>query len=74
MSLELYEDVMKELRILKFSGLVIFSGYCEPTLHPKIKDLIILTKKYIPNSTLVINSNGDFLNKETIKRICHFRS
>ena len=69
-SINLYTKILKELKkSFNYSGRIAWSGYSEPMMHNKIYLLSKLTKKYLPECTLEIVSNGDFLNKKTIKKL-----
>lgn len=61
MPLDLYQTILNQLNEIGFHGYISFSGFCEPTLHSKIKNLISMTP-----FDLQITTNGDFLNKEKI--------
>lgn len=65
MPFELFKKAIDELHDLEFSGLIGFSGFCEPTLHSRIADFILYTRTVIPEVTIVINSNGDNITKES---------
>lgn len=65
---ELFKKAIDELDYLKFEGLIGFSGFCEPTLHTKIKELIHYTKHVLPKVTLVLNTNSDTIYEYTITK------
>lgn len=65
----LFDKAVKELVEISFDGLIIFSGFSEPFLNKSIYDYITLIKEKLPKATLLINSNGDLLDKKTIKHI-----
>ena len=66
MSISLYEKIMRDLHTIDYRGEVLFSGYCEPLMHPQLFELISLTKKYCSESKLEIVTNGDFLTTEKL--------
>ena len=66
MTLNTYIKILSELKELGYEGLIGYSGFSEPTLHWDIDNFIIKTKEYLPDCTLVLNSNGDFLTKENM--------
>ena len=66
----LYLKIIYELRdAWNYSGRISWSGYSEPTMHQDIFKLIKLTKKHLPNCTLDIVSNGDFLDDQVIQKL-----
>ena len=68
--LDLYNKIIIELKNRwKYSGRIAWSGYSEPMVHQEIYELIKITKKNLPNCTLDIVSNGDFLTSEVIKKL-----
>ena len=62
---EVYENIMKQLASIDFSGRLDFSRYHEPTSH---KDYIIekikIARSYLPNADISLNTNSDYMNKE----------
>ena len=69
LTVELYEKVMRELAEIKYTGGISYSGFGEPFLHPKMEELIRITRKYIPGCLLEVYSNGDFDEVERLKAI-----
>lgn len=68
--LDLYSKIIHELKdAWNYSGRVAWSGYSEPMIHKDIYELIKITKETLPNCTLDIVSNGDFLDKEVIHKL-----
>ena len=65
----LYKKLCKELKELKYSGLIIFSGFVEPLLDKNIYNLIKMTKKFLPKSRVEIITNGDVLNIKRLKKL-----
>lgn len=66
---DIFYKALNELEESNFDGLIIFSGFSEPFLNENIYSYIKDVKLKIPNSTLLINTNGDFLDKDKIKNI-----
>ncbi len=68
--LDLYTKIIKELKERwKYSGRIAWSGYSEPTVHKQIYELIKITKFFLPDCSLDIVSNGDYLDAEVIKKL-----
>lgn len=62
MSLELVQDMRKELRFLRYTGTVVLCGYGEPLLHPHILTVV----RFLGGQgwRLEIVTNGDRLTRE----------
>jgi radical SAM protein with 4Fe4S-binding SPASM domain len=60
-SLDLCSKIADELRALKYSGGVAFSGYGEPTLHPEFVDMVKIFGKDIRTELI---TSGDFLTPQ----------
>jgi radical SAM protein with 4Fe4S-binding SPASM domain len=63
------DKLIEQLQLNKFSGTVSFSGFGEPLLNPQILDFINRVKKCLPECTVEMTTNGDFLTKEKILAI-----
>lgn len=46
-----------------FTGLFSLSGFGEPTIHPKIKEIIDIIKNKCPKANILIITNGDYYEK-----------
>lgn len=68
MPFELFKMAIDELYNLGFEGLIGFSGFCESTLHNQIIDFVKYARHMLPGVTIVINTNGDTLNHDTIMK------
>lgn len=68
----LLEKLANELKELNYNNRILFSGFVEPLLDKKLYEKIKLLKKYLPNSKIEVNTNGDVLNK--IRMIKLFQS
>lgn len=68
-SKELILKIAKELKVLKYTGVVRFSGFVEPMLDKKIFDHIKTLKEYCPSSRVEIVTNGDPLNIDRLKKL-----
>ncbi|MBN2535208.1 MAG: SPASM domain-containing protein [Spirochaetales bacterium] len=69
MDLKTYDESLKQLRDADFAGLIIYSGFSEPLLHPGLARFISLTKERLPDVLLGIASNGDLATKEKIRQV-----
>ena len=68
--LDLYTKIISELKERwNYSGRIAWSGYSEPMMHNQIYELIKITKNFLPDCTLDIVSNGDYLTSEVIKKL-----
>ena len=62
---EVYENIMKQLASIDFSGRLDFSRYHEPTSHKKyIIEKIKIARSYLPNADISLNTNSDYMTKE----------
>ncbi|MDC1315996.1 radical SAM protein [Alphaproteobacteria bacterium] len=66
MNLDLAQKISDELLELKYQGVIVLSGFGEPTLHPDFLNVIRILSKC---SRLELITNGDKLNKEYIKKL-----
>jgi radical SAM protein with 4Fe4S-binding SPASM domain len=72
MPLELYEKIMKELKDLKWSGMIHPHFYGEPLLDDRLPFIVKKTREYLPKSKIIIYTNGDLLTKEKYDAISPF--
>ena len=63
---ELIEQVSSELGNLGYSGIFVFSGFCEPLLDKNIFNLIQVTRKNLPMAKIELVTNGDVLNSNRL--------
>ncbi len=64
-----YEKILGDLESIEYSQALIWSRYHEPLAHESIYDRIAQARKRLPSAYLVLVSNGDYLNHETLRRI-----
>jgi radical SAM protein with 4Fe4S-binding SPASM domain len=69
MSDDVINKLIEQLQINNFKGTISFSGFGEPLLNPQILDFIIRMKKCLPDCTIEMTTNGDFLTKEKLSII-----
>ncbi len=58
----LHKKLCSELKELKYSGTIRYSGFVEPLIDKNIYNLINMTREYLPESNIEIVTNGDPLN------------
>jgi len=58
-----YEKCMNDLSEINFKGGIIFSAFSEPFLNKNLNELIKMTRNYLKDSSIEINSNGDVIKK-----------
>tara|TARA_R110000744_G_scaffold54584_1_gene115807 strand:+ start:16067 stop:16930 length:864 start_codon:yes stop_codon:yes gene_type:complete len=66
MDLNLAQKIADELRSLEYKGVVVFSGFGEPMMHPKFTKLVAIFKDVC---RLEMVTNGDFLNERKITEL-----
>ena len=54
---------------LKYSGIVVYSGFNEPLLNKNIYKNISQTRSYLPNAKIELITNGDVLNEKRILKL-----
>lgn len=59
-----YENLLNHLHEIEFSGVILWSMFSEPTLHKEISELALMTKKILPDASLQMTSNGDWIKKK----------
>jgi len=69
MKLPLYEKLLNDLHSIDYSGMILFSGESEPLLHKRLDRLISRTKTILPNCQIEVNTNGDLLNSNKLRKL-----
>ena len=64
-----YNKILKNLKQIKYDKIVSFGRYNEPLADSIIYKRIQEAKKALPNAILHFNTNGDFLNTESLEKI-----
>ena len=59
----------KELSLLNYKGLILFSGFVEPLLDKNIYNLISIIRKNLPMAQIEIITNGDVLDKKRVLKL-----
>ena len=71
MSDDLFYKIIKDLKLIKYSGYISFHFYNEPLCDERLEQFIEYTHNKIPKAKIVIFTNGDKLTKD---RICSILS
>ena len=66
---ELHKSIVSQLSDLKYSGIVVYSGFNEPLLNKSIYKNISQTRSYLPNAKIELITNGDVLNEKRILKL-----
>ncbi len=66
---DLYRKLLKDLVDIDYSGMILFSGESEPLLHKKLNHLIQKTKKALPRCRIEVNTNGDLLTFDKLRKL-----
>ena len=66
---EVWQSILRGLNHLNYNGVFSWSRYSEPLSQPDIFDRIKAVKTAAPNCRIKINTNGDFLRKDTIEKL-----
>lgn len=66
---KLVDNLTKQLSLLGYENLVLFSGFVEPLLDKNIFNLIKIVRKNLPKSNIEIITNGDVLNKKRLLKL-----
>lgn len=64
-----YEKILRDLESAGYSQTLAWSRYHEPLAHESIYERIAQARRRLPRAHLVIISNGDYLNRETLRKI-----
>jgi radical SAM protein with 4Fe4S-binding SPASM domain len=69
MTLELYENLLRDLAKVNYRGRLSFCGLSEPLIHKELTRFVVITKEYCPEVYLDILTNGDYLNVENVDEL-----
>ncbi len=64
-----FERIVADLKEIAFSRTLAWSRYHEPLAHESIFARIRKAREELPQASLAMVSNGDYLNKETLARL-----
>jgi len=65
----LIQKLTQELGEVSYSGIFIYSGFCEPLLDKNIFELIQISKLNMPDAKIELVTNGDPLNHQRLRRL-----
>lgn len=65
----LYEKIISDLKMLDYSETISFSRYNEPLADRIILERLSLAASQLPEATLHLNTNGDYLNLTFLKEL-----
>jgi radical SAM protein with 4Fe4S-binding SPASM domain len=69
MTVATHDTFVYKLTFIKYSGLIGYSGFSEPMMHKLLNYFIYSDKKRLPQSKVVVTTNGDFLDDTKITDI-----
>jgi radical SAM protein with 4Fe4S-binding SPASM domain len=64
MTEELLNRIILQLESINYTGTIAFHQYNEPLIDERLDEFIIFTKNILPKASLMISTNGDYLNYE----------
>lgn len=67
------DDVLGQLAAMAFRGTVVFSGYNEPTLDPRLPGILERTRAALPDNPVVLYTNGDAIDELWLRRCADLR-
>ena len=65
----LIQKLTHELGEVNYSGIFLYSGFCEPLLDKNIFELIQISKLNMPDAKIELITNGDPLNHQRLRRL-----
>ncbi len=69
MSEEMWKKIIDELSHLRYKGRISPHFYGEPLLDKRLVDLTTYAREKCPNAYILIDTNGDYLNENIMKRL-----
>ena len=69
MSASLFEKIVQQLYAINYNGYIMLNFYNEPLLDKNLPKKISYIRKMLPDAWILFNSNGDFLNKDLLKKL-----
>lgn len=69
MSLEIYEEIISQLKELNYEGRISYDFYNEPMLSPNLEKYVQMAKSALPKTNIELYSNGTLLSLERFQRL-----
>lgn len=69
MSLEIYEELISQLKDLNYEGRISYDFYNEPTLSPHLESYIAKAKSTLPKTSIELYSNGTLLSMDRFQKL-----
>ena len=69
MTLKLYNDIINQLSVIKYSGEILLYLHCEPLLEKRMPKLIKIARKKCPNAVIGLFSNGTQLTNNLMNEL-----
>ena len=66
-----FETIIGDLAAIDYHGALTWSRYHEALAHESIFERVAAARKALPNTALVMISNGDYLTSTTLKQLDH---
>ena len=65
----LLDKILRDLASIDYGSMLVWSRYHEPLAHESIYDRLARARRAVPRAQLGIVSNGDYVTKESVKRL-----
>ncbi|MFH2020425.1 MAG: radical SAM/SPASM domain-containing protein [archaeon] len=69
MEMDLFKNIINQLRKMDYKGWLVTHRYGEPLLDPTIEESLIYVHEHLPKAKVKIYTNGDYLDIETFDRL-----
>ncbi len=66
---QVFEKIISELEMINYSSTIVFNLYNEPLADKNIYHRVAQARKSLPNSFLMFNSNGDYVNTDKLNKL-----
>jgi len=64
-----YGQVISDLASVEYDQTLVWARYHEPLAHDSIFERLALARKSLPHAFLSVTSNGDYLNRDVVRRL-----
>lgn len=65
----IFAKIIRDLAAVKYRSKIVLGHYGEPLLDDNLERIVTLTKEKLPQSYVVINTNGDYLTPERFESL-----